>query len=84
MLESIPEVFPDAKYQRYTVHFYRNIFSATSRNKMKEVSMLLSAIHAQECKISAKEKAKQVADKLCELKLTSVAKKVEDGASEKI
>lgn len=82
MLESIPEVFPDAKYQRCTVHFYRNIFSATPRNKMKEVSMLLKAIHAQECKTSAKEKAKQVADKLCEMKLTSAAKKVEDGIEE--
>ena len=75
MLESIPEVFPDAKYQRCTVHFYRNIFSATPRNKMKEVSMLLKAIHAQECKTSAKEKAKQVADKLLEMKLTSAEKK---------
>ncbi|SHO48703.1 IS256 family transposase [Anaerocolumna xylanovorans] len=82
MLESIPEVFPDAKYQRCTVHFYRNIFSATPRNKMKEVSMLLKAIHAQECKTSAKEKAKQVADKLREMKLTSAAKKVEDGIDE--
>ena len=26
MLETISEVFPDAKYQRCTVHFYRNIF----------------------------------------------------------
>jgi len=82
MLESIPEVFPDAKYQRCTVHFYRNIFSATPRNKMKEVSMLLKAIHAQECKASAKEKAKQVADKLREMKLTSAAKKVEDRIEE--
>ena len=82
MLESIPEVFPDAKYQRCTVHFYRNIFSATPRNKMKEVSMLLKAIHAQECKTSAKEKAKQVADKLREMKLTSAAKKLEDGIKE--
>ena len=82
MLESIPEVFPEAKYQRCTVHFYRNIFSATPRNKMKEVSMLLKAIHAQECKTSAKEKAKQVADKLREMKLTSAAKKVEDGIEE--
>ena len=82
MLESIPEVFPDAKYQRCTVHFYRNIFSATPRNKMKEVSMLLKAIHAQECKVSAKEKAKQVADKLRKMKLTSAAKKVEDGIEE--
>ena len=82
MLESISEVFPDAKYQRCTVHFYRNIFSATPRNKMKEVSMLLKAIHAQECKVSAKEKAKQVADKLREMKLASAAKKVEDGIEE--
>ena len=29
MLETIPEVFPDARYQRCTVHFYRNIFSVT-------------------------------------------------------
>lgn len=41
--------------------------------------MLLKAIHAQECKTSAKEKAKQVADKLREMKLTLAAKKVEDG-----
>lgn len=26
MLETIPEVFLDARYQRCTVHFYRNIF----------------------------------------------------------
>lgn len=82
MLESIPEVFPDAKYQRCTVYFYRNIFSVTPRNKMKEVSMLLKAIHAQECKTSAKEKAKQVADKLREMKLTSAAKKLEDEIEE--
>ena len=26
MLEAVGEVFPDAKYQRCTVHFYRNVF----------------------------------------------------------
>ena len=26
MLESVGEVFPEAKYQRCTVHFYRNVF----------------------------------------------------------
>ncbi len=41
MLETIPEVFPDARYQRCTVHFYRNIFSVTPRNKMKAVAMML-------------------------------------------
>ena len=82
MLETIPEVFPDAKYQRCTVHFYRNIFSATPRKCMKEVAMMLKAIHAQECKEAAREKAKQVAAKLREMKLSSAAKKLEDGIDE--
>lgn len=54
------EVFSDAKYQRCTVHFYRIVFSVTPKNKMKEVSMMLNAIHAQESKEAAKEKAEQV------------------------
>ncbi len=82
MLESIPEVFPDAKYQRCTVHFYRNIFSATPGNRMKEVAMMLKAIHAQECKEAARQKAEQVAAKLREMKLSSAAKKVEGGIEE--
>lgn len=64
MLETIPEVFPDARYQRCTVHFYRNIFSVTPRNKMKTVAMMLKAIHAQESKSAAREKARQVVEKL--------------------
>lgn len=82
MLETIPEVFPDAKYQRCTVHFYRNIFSATPRKCMKEVAMMLKAIHSQECKSAAREKATQVAQKLRERKLSSAAKKLEDGIDE--
>lgn len=82
MLESIPEVFPDANYQRCTVHFYRNIFSVTPRNKMKTVAMMLKAIHAQESKEAAREKAEQVAQKLREMKLSSAAKKVEEGIEE--
>ena len=31
MLESIPVVFPEAKYQRCTVHFYRNVFTVTPK-----------------------------------------------------
>lgn len=50
MLETIPEVFPDACYQRCTVHFYRNILSVKPCNKMKAVAMVLKAIHAQENK----------------------------------
>ena len=31
MTEAIGQVFPDAKYQRCTVHFYRNVFSVGKR-----------------------------------------------------
>ena len=82
MLETIPEVFPDEKYQRCTVHFYRNIFSATPRKCMKEAAMMLKAIHSQECKSAAREKAAQAAQKLRERKLSAAAKKLEDGIDE--
>lgn len=79
MLETIPEVIPDARYQRCTVHFYRNIFSVTPRNKMKTVALMFKAIHAQESKEAAREKAIQVTEKLRAMKLAKAAKKVEDG-----
>ena len=82
MLETIPEVFPDARYQRCTVYFYRNIFSVTPRNNMKAVAMMLKAIHAQKIKESAREKAQQVDEKLTEMKPSSAAKKLQDGIEE--
>lgn len=82
LLEAVNEVFPDAKYQRCTVHFYRNVFSVTPRSRMKEVAAMLKAIHAQENKEAAKEKAVAVAAKLREMKLKETAKKIEDGINE--
>ena len=35
MLEAVGEVFPDAKYQRCTVHFYRNVFSVVPKSRSK-------------------------------------------------
>ena len=55
MLEAVGEVFPEAKYQRCTVHFYRNVFSVTPRSKVKLVAKMLKAIHAQESKRAARE-----------------------------
>ena len=57
MLEAVGEVFPEAKYQRCTVHFYRNIFSVVPRSKVKLVAKMLKAIHAQESKAAAKRKS---------------------------
>ena len=82
MLESIPVVFPEAKYQRCTVHFYRNVFTVTPKTKMKQVTLMLKAIHAQESKEAAQEKAVSIAAKLREMKLLSAAKKVEDSVGE--
>lgn len=82
MLETIPEVFPDARYQRCTVHFYRNIFSVTPRNRLKAVSMMLKAIHSQESKEAAREKAMQIEEKLKEMKLSAAAKKLREGIEE--
>ena len=82
MLESIPVVFPEAKYQLCTVHFYRNVFTVTPKTKMKQVTLMLKAIHAQESKEAAQEKAVSIAAKLREMKLLSAAKKVEDSVGE--
>lgn len=82
LLEAISEVFPEAKYQRCIVHFYRNVFSVTPRTKTREVAAMLKAIHAQENKQAAREKALAVAQKLREMKLKEAAKKVEDSIEE--
>ena len=49
---------------------------------MKAVAMMLKAIHAQESKEAAREKAAQVMKRLKEMKLSAAAKKVEDGIEE--
>ena len=82
MLETIPEVFPAARYQRCTVHFYRNIFSVTPQNKMKAAALMLKAIHSQESKEAVREKAIQVVKKLKAMKLAKASQKVEDGIEE--
>ena len=82
MLKAVGEVFPEDKYQRCTVHFYRNVFSVTPRSKVKLVAKMLKAIHAQESKKSPREKAKTVVEELRAMKLKEAAKKVEDGIEE--
>ena len=82
MLEAVGEVFPDAKYQRCTVHFYRNVFSVVPKSKVKIVAKMLKAIHAQESKKASREKAKAVVAELKAMKLKEAAKKVEDGIEE--
>jgi putative transposase len=73
LLEALHEFYPEAKWQRCVVHFYRNIFRLVPKGKVKEVAARLKAIHAQEDKKSAKEKASSVQQKLIELRLKEAA-----------
>lgn len=82
MVESIGEMFPNARYQRCTVHMYRNIFSVVPRKTVKEVAKMLKAIHAQENKAAAKEKGKSVISRLREMKFNKAADKLENGLEE--
>lgn len=47
LVDSLGECFPEARWQRCTVHFYRNVFSVVPHGKLKEVSAMLKAIHDQ-------------------------------------
>ena len=82
LIEAMAEVFPQARYQRCIVHFYRNVFSVVPRKKVKEVSAMLKAIHAQEDKEAALKKIGDIIEKLKDLKLNEAAGKVETAASE--
>ena len=75
MLEVVEEVFPDAKYQRCVVHFYRNVFSVVPKFKVKLVAKMLKAIHAKESKKAAREKAKAIVAELKAMKLKETSKR---------
>lgn len=49
---------------------------------MKTVAMMLKAVHAQESKEAAREKAAQAAEKLQEMKLVAPSKKLREGIEE--
>lgn len=82
MLEAAGEVWPQARYQRCTVHFYRNVLSVVPKSKSKQVALLLKAIHAQENKDACRRKAKEVVAELQKMKLFEATKKVEAGVEE--
>ena len=82
LVESLGDFYPDANWQRCAVHFYRNVFSVVPRGKMKIVAAMLKAIHAQEDKKAAFEKAEAVCLKLGSMKLSKASQMVKDGCEE--
>lgn len=82
LIESLGEHYPAARWQRCTVHFYRNVFSVVPSGKVREVAAMLKAIHAAEDIEAAQQKAAQVVTKLREMKLNAAADKVEAHVAE--
>jgi len=64
LIEAVAELYPNARWQRCVVHFYRNVFSHAPNNKVAEVARMLKAIHAQEDAQSALTKNGEVVAKL--------------------
>ena len=82
LVEALSKFFPDARWQRCVVHFYRNIFSVVPKGKVKQVAAMLKAIHAQEDREEAQNKAEAVAKKLEAMKLTRAGRLVREGYEE--
>jgi len=82
LVESLAEFYPDSDWQRCTVHWYRNVFSHVPKHKVRQVAAMLKAIHAQEDKQAATDKAQVVINKLKEMKLSKAAQIVEEGFQE--
>lgn len=82
LVESLGEHYPEARWQRCTVHFYRNVFSVVPSGKVREVAAMLKAIHAAEDIDAAQEKAAQVVAKLKTMKLEAAADKVQGHIAE--
>ena len=82
MVGSIAEVFPGAKYQRCTVHFYRNALAKVPKSKRSQVAAMLKATHATESPEAASAKAESVAAELESMRLKEAAKVVREGFAE--
>lgn len=82
LLEALGDYYPEAKWQRCIVHFYRNVLHAVPRGKAKDVARMLKAIHAQEDREAAQQKVGEVVKKLQTLRLEKASRIVESGCSE--
>jgi transposase-like protein len=82
LVESAAEFYPEAQWQRCTVHFYRNVFTVVPSKHMRPVADMLKAIHAAEDRQAAQDKAEAVIEKLTDMRLKEAATKIRDGIAE--
>jgi putative transposase len=82
LVESVSDYLPDTRWQRCVVHFYRNVFSHVPSTKVREVSHMLKAIHAQENRDTAAGKAEAVVAELRRQRMAKAADMVEQHVGE--
>jgi putative transposase len=82
LVESLAEYYPEAQWQRCCVHFYRNVFTNVPHTKVADVAAMMKAIHAQEDRQAALQKATLVVEKMKVMKLPAAARTVEEGIGE--
>lgn len=82
LVEALSEVYPQSRWQRCIVHFYRNVFSVVPNKMVAQVAAMLKAIHAQEDRSACLEKSKAVVSKLRKMKLRKAAELVESAIEE--
>jgi putative transposase len=73
LTDALAEVYPQSRWQRCIVHFYRNVFSVVPSSMIPRVAAMLKAIHAQEDRKACMEKAQQVVENLRQMKLQKAA-----------
>lgn len=78
LVESLADYLPEARWQRCVVHFYRNVFSHVPATKVRDVARMLKAIHAQETRDAAQEKARTVIAELLRQRMKRAAELVDD------
>jgi Transposase, Mutator family len=82
LIENLAEFYGEARWERCVVHFYRNVWAVVPSSKVREVAAMLKAIHAQEDREAARQKADAVVVKLQQLKLAQAAQLVRDGVED--
>jgi transposase-like protein len=82
LVESLGDFYPEAKWQRCMVHFYRNVLSVVPTRLMLNIATMLKAIHASEDLPAAIEKAESICVKLEGMKLKEAARKIRQSIHE--
>ena len=82
LVATVNSMLPDARYQRCTVHFMRNVLSKVPPTHREWASAALKAIFAMESRASALAKAEEVAREMESRRLKAAASCLREGIGE--